>query len=621
VDPAKIRIIQRTTGSQYLKNDPFPDTPGWKQSRRVGVEFKVRPGTRSRRYLRFIRFAKPPVFWQSVPATMRFITLIAIATALACGLGCRKKESNAKTGQPAEASVFVRWHFVGSSFLAGNTNAAKLKELWALPATRRLAEQTLQKLAHSPRVLFGDRITQEEDERGAPLLRPMLDDLIHHESFLQVSGPTDKTAEWTLLVQLPAERIKVWQDNLIQLMQVWKLGTPVTNSLEGFPGWEVKRASTPALIRCVEAGQWLALGIGQDQLASVSEAARRIKTGGRPVAAASDYWLQTEMNLPRLREVLDLSPTIKWPRATLNVVAQGENLRSNVRMVFPEPVTGPLDPWLVPTNIINDPLISFTAARGIAPWLKNCESLQRLELTPTPNELFCWAQAHVAFQSFLAFPLDGAVTKLERAGGLAASLLDTNWQSRGLAQIAWQTNREVLWKGLPYITPYLHAAEFHGTDFVMGGLFPPAPLTNPPPAELLSQLTSQPKLVYYDWEITQARLASWRILAQLFSIIADKPQFTTNTAGLPWMMAVESKLGNTITEITADSSTEWSLVRKSHIGFTGIELVALTRWLESTNFPKLSFELAQDRHLKRSPPPPGGTVAAPPRPAASPPGK
>jgi hypothetical protein len=138
---------------------------------------------------------------------------------------------------------------------------------------------------------------------------------------------------------------------------------------------------------------------------------------------------------------------------------------------------------------------------------------------------------------------------------------------------------------------------------------------------LLSQLTSQPKLVYYDWEITQARLASWRILAQLFSIIADKPQFTTNTAGLPWMMAVESKLGNTITEITADSSTEWSLVRKSHIGFTGIELVALTRWLESTNFPKLSFELAQDRHLKRSPPPPGGTVAAPPRPAASPPGK
>lgn len=552
---------------------------------------------------------------------MRFVTLIAIVAALACGAGCREKESGTKAGQAAEADVLVRWHFVGSSFLSGNTNAAKLKELWDLPSTGRFAQQTLQKLAHSPRSCFGDRISKEEDDRGAALLRPMLDDLIHHESFLQVSGPADKTAEWTFLVQLPKERIKAWADSLAELMRVWKLGTPATNVIEGFSAWEVKRTAAPVLIRCVEAGQWLALGIGQNQLSGLDEAARRIKTGGRPVTAASNYWLRTEMNLPRLRQTLGLSAAVKWPRAELSIIGQGENLRSNMRIVFPDPVTGKLDPWLFPTNIINDPLISFTAMRGISPWLKNCELFQRLDLTPLPDEFFFWAQAHVAFQSFLAFPLTDAAAKLERAGGLAASLFDTNWQSRGLAQVAWQTNHEVLWKGLPYITPYLRPADSHGTDFVVGGLFPPAPLTNPPPAELLSQLVSQPKLVYYDWEITQARLASWRIMAQLFSIIADKPQFTTNTAGLPWMMAVESKLGNTITEISADSPTEWSFTRKSHIGFTGIELVALTRWLESTNFPKLGFELPQERHFRRSPPPPGGTTAAPPVPAVRPAGK
>jgi hypothetical protein len=123
-------------------------------------------------------------------------------------------------------------------------------------------------------------------------------------------------------------------------------------------------------------------------------------------------------------------------------------------------------------------------------------------------------------------------------------------------------------------------------------------MTNPPPAELLSQLTSLPKLVYYDWEITGARMTSWRVLAQLIATIAGKSQFTTNTAGQPWMIAVEPKLGNAATEVTADSPAEWSLTRKSHLGFTGIELVALVRWLESTNFPKFSFELPPDRPMQ-----------------------
>jgi hypothetical protein len=558
---------------------------------------------------------------------MRFATLIAIVAALACGVGCGKKESGAKTGPAPAADVLVRCHFVGSSSLASNTHAAKLKELWDLPEAGRLAGQTLQKLAHSPRVFFGDQITQDQVERGAALLQPMLNDLLHQETFLQVRGPADKTAEWTILVQLPAERITVWRASLTELMQVWKLGAPMTNTLEGFPAWEVKRSSAPALIRCVEAGKWLALGIGQNQLSGVNEAARRIKTGGRPIAVASDYWLQTEMNLPRLREALGLSPAIKWPRVTLNVVGQGENLRSNMRMIFPEPVTGPLDPWLVPTNIINDPLISFTAARGTSPWLQNCAALQQLGLTTAPNKLFCWAQGRqplehdIPFQSFIAFPQKDAASKLENASGHVSSLFNTNWQSRGMTNVSWQADRhELLWS-LPFINPFLKPMEYGGMDFLVGGLFPPSPVTNPPPADLLEQLATQPRLVYYDWEISEARLHQWRIIAQLFAIIADKPQLTTNTAALPWLVAIESKLGNTITEITADAPAEWSLLRKSHIGFTGIELVALARWLESTNFPKLGFELPQDRRLKQSSRAPGGSVGAPPAPATGPPGR
>jgi hypothetical protein len=88
---------------------------------------------------------------------------------------------------------------------------------------------------------------------------------------------------------------------------------------------------------------------------------------------------------------------------------------------------------------------------------------------------------------------------------------------------------------------------------------------------------------------------------------------STNNAALPWLMAIEPRLGNSATEIAAISPAEWSLVRKSHIGFTGVELVALALWLESANFPKLSLELP--------PAPPAKTASTPlAAPANKPPG-
>ena len=551
---------------------------------------------------------------------MRLLTVVLIASGLAGNVGCRKQESGETTGPAARDEVLVRYHFVGTTSLTDNTNASRFRELWNLPETRRLVEQTLQKLAHAPRTLYGDSVTPAQDERGAALLRPMLDDLPRHESFVQVRGSADKTAEWTLLVKLPADRLKLWRANLRELMQVWQLGKAATNMVEGFAAWEVERTDAPALVRCVEAGPWLALGVGQRAMTAVHEALRRIKSGGRPIAVASNYWLEAELNLPRLGAVLDFPPTIQWPRAKCTVTGSGENLRSKARLIFPANVTGPLEPWQIPTNIINDPLISFTAVRGVSPWLKECAMLRQLGLNPAPNELFFWAQGQLTFQSYLAFPLKQAASQLERAANRAPSLLGTNWHDRGMGHIGWRTNtHEMVWT-LPYINPFLKPTDYQGTEFVFGGLFPPSPLTNPPPGELLSELATEPKLVYYDWEITQARLTSWRIMAQLFAMLADKPQLTTNTASLAWMMAVESKLGNTITEVTAESPVEWSVARKSHLGFTAVELVALTRWLESVAFPKLSFELPADRTPRpasKSPPP---AANAPTQPAPRPPG-
>jgi hypothetical protein len=520
---------------------------------------------------------------------------------LLLGSGCNKKgESESKTDGP---SLLARSHFVGSRHLSSGTDAAKLREIWALPETRQLLEQTLLKLTHAPRTFYGDRISSAQDERGAALLRPLLDNLLGEESFFQVRGPADQHAEWTLLIELPAERLKVWTSSLEELANLWGLGRPTERTVEGYAAREIKRTNAPNLVVWAEAGQWLVLSIGQNSLPTFSEALGRIKSTGRPIPKASGYWLQLEADLPRLHQALSLSASIRWPTMALSLTGAGENLRSTMRLAFAESMTGPLPPWRVPTNIIREPLVSFTAMRGVGPLLGTCPTVSKLQLTAPPNEVFLWAQDGTAFQTFWAWPAQEAINTLKRIAEVAPSLVSPELQKRGVAQIIWQpTNSQVFWKALPAITPFLTRSEDGGREYITGGLFPPLRSTNPPPPDLLAQFIDRTNLLYYDWEITQGRLFQWQVLSQLFAVIADKPQLTTNYAALPWLLKIGPYLGNTVTEITVNSPREWSLNRKSHLGLTGVELVTLARWLESTNFPRLSFDLP--RPPRRAVPPP-----------------
>jgi hypothetical protein len=363
----------------------------------------------------------------------------------------------------------------------------------------------------------------------------------------------------------------------------------------------VKRGTAPGLVRWVEAGPWLVLGAGEAPLPGWQAAVQRLRATGRPLPALTNAWLRATLDSPRLIHRVGWAKAVHWPHAELSVAARGEQLRTTMQLTFAEPVTGALTPWHVPTNLVREPLISFTGARGVAPWLARSATLQQLELRPIPNELYAWAQETVPFQSFLAFPASDVTNQLARIGQRLPGLVGTNLQRSGLNQITWQpTNAQVSWKALPIIVPELKPARDGGSDFILGGLFPPAPSTNPPPAALLAQFSDRTNLVYYNWEITQARLWQWRMMAQLFAVVLDVPQFSTNTAGLPWLMKVDSHLGNTVTEISAVSPREWTLVRNSHLGLTALELVTLTRWLESVDFPVPSLALPEEP--RRRPP-------------------
>jgi hypothetical protein len=154
----------------------------------------------------------------------------------------------------------------------------------------------------------------------------------------------------------------------------------------------------------------------------------------------------------------------------------------------------------------------------------------------------------------------------------------------------WISNRsEMVWRGMPFIAPFLKPLRSADTDYLLAGMYPLTPRTNSPPPELFAQFVGRKDLVYYDWEITERRLLHANQTYQLFDILQKRQTMPTSASTHKWLQAVGPLLGNTVTEVRVSSPKELTLLRKSHLGLTGFELATCARWMDSPGFP-LSFE-------------------------------
>jgi hypothetical protein len=147
----------------------------------------------------------------------------------------------------------------------------------------------------------------------------------------------------------------------------------------------------------------------------------------------------------------------------------------------------------------------------------------------------------------------------------------------------------IQWSGLPFVIPYVSTAKASSGQYLVGGLFPTV-LTNttPMPPELAGQVHGRTNLLFYDWEITQERLLQLQMLVPLLSLLSPEDPQTRTVANTrvhqeiiaAWIKAMAPHLGNTVTEVFASSPREINALRKSHLGLSGAEIIALTRWLD-----------------------------------------
>lgn len=497
---------------------------------------------------------------------MRF----ALTTLLAAmGVACQPRSNTAT--EPDVADLLVRWQFVGTDRLVGDTQGAALRAVLAEPATRALVAHTLERLGQAP-------VTKP--------LAPLLHDLLHAESFVQARGEPPRP-EWTLAVRVPSERAAMW-------LNTW------TNAARA---WERPQ------VRAAQVGEWVVAGVGEEPLRGYEVVRQRLRRTGRPAAHHEPgAWLEIEADLARLAPGLGLPANVTWPRAHLTLVGQGESLRTVGRFSYPQPLELPLEPWRIPTNTIHDPLISFTALQGVRPWLAEHSLVRELGL-PAPNQIYGWARALAPYLTQFAWEMPDAATRIPAFQAKVPAVLRARlpWLDFGEVQLVPALTR-LVWTGFPLLVPFINPAPDPG--FVTAGIFPVSGAEKPAPSELFAQLRGRTNLVLYHWEITQPRLADWQDLRVLYDMVAGHAPPPTNTPAIRWLQDtnVTRHLGNAVTEITRTGPRELALVRRSAVGLTAFEIHWVTRWLDGRRFPLLSPPV---RLLGVPKPPEAGSTNAP----------
>lgn len=528
------------------------------------------------------------------------LVLLAAFGLVGAGCGDPKPDPNAApvvaptastTGSPAEkpaGEILAQIHFVGGEQLVAGTNAVTLKRIGSLKETAALKKDILDKLSTAPGRAKG--LDAKATADLAASIRPLLDDLISSESYLEVRDREDGDPEWALAVNLKEARLAAWESGLKEA--VAKLGYGEATSFEsnGAKGWEVPMKEGGNVFRFFMAEGWAAFGSGAKDQSLAGEIVARLSAVGKPGPSGSEEALGITIDFPRLVEAFKWERWSGLPYVDIQSSVIKDNVRSTGSLVFPEALGLKTEAWKIPTNTIHDPLISFTAVKGIAPWLEKQDFYQSVKLKQTPNQAFAWAMEGPFSLSHIAVSAPESTNQMKALFPRLEKISNEELKKRGLGSVT-NIAKSIMsqWKdAIPMAArPFVRTSEEPTDDFLIMGLFPVAhgQFTNPPPAGLIGHVASKEDVIYYGWEITQARLTQLKLMFQFASWLSTRPKMAADTSADKWVNAIGANLGNTATEITLASPREMKLVRRSHLGLSAFEIMTLAYWVADDEFP------------------------------------
>lgn len=523
--------------------------------------------------------------------------------------------SFAVIGAPTPTPM-AHFHSIGSQQLSADTNANKLKTIWNLRAapelkngqivldakgkqlfsqpTHQLMDKTMAKLGRLPSFIYASKFGENAD--NSTWVKPLLDDLITYESCGDYDA-NDRQWSWTLAIRITEERSALWSNNLSSMLKVWHFGVSTNIQIEGLSGWEFRQNNGPVVFRYVRAGSWCLLGMGSDSLPRLAAMAVQIKSAGRPKLCEAEGFLSGFVDIARLAprwpmyDYLPFLPLDRNPSISFQLTSKSDFVGTKAILHYPNAPVWNFEPWKLPTNTIKDPIIGFTAVQGIGAWLERQPNLKQIQIRPLPNQACLWS-FNLPFASYLAFPMPQAPEFVSRVAARLIPSIATNLASAQLGEMKYGSNK-LNWTvpALELIHPALAPISEPIGPFVLASLIPVPVFPDPAPAELFHQIVGRTNLLYYDWEFTQQRAMQERlIIGHAFDLFhppatPNASRDNTNHLANAWLNTAYVELGNTVTEAELTSPWDVTIKRSSQLGLSGLEIVLLTRWLDSPDFP------------------------------------
>jgi hypothetical protein len=319
---------------------------------------------------------------------------------------------------------------------------------------------------------------------------------------------------------------------------------------------------------------------------------QQLQKTGRPWPALKDSWLQAVIDWPLLTAG-NLAPSIplKPARMTVDMTAIGGRFHITAYLSYPDAVPWTPQPWRIPKDLVRQPLMSFTAAQGVEPYMQLDETFSRLATDPFTNQFFCWAQREMPFQSYMAWPVNDAANVLKDLGTKGLAIVNPILERQDHSRLNWvRAASEIVWNKSPLMGPFLRVAPTKEGTYLLAGLFLTEERNPLAPDDLWAQFENRSDLVYYNWELTGMRVHQWRVFCQLMPLLlpvsgqGSSPLAAQNSPPPllvveNWLAGLEFALGNTVTEVTRTAPDELTVVRSAPLVFTGLELVWLSHWL------------------------------------------
>ena len=513
----------------------------------------------------------------------------------------------AGTGKPE--NVVLQYHFAGAAQLAENPAAAAAKAVFAQPAAISFENLVLNRLATN----LAESLHFQTNAGTAALLRPLLDDLLRAESTVNMIGSSGKPMGFILAIQLDTQRAQVWQQNLKAALQ----GPGEELRAGKFSGWQWNKGAVDSFWM-VPARDWLLVGRGGDLASVRSDYLQQIREFGRPVPDLDTNWFEADVDWPRLANWFPTSSCpLKLARTQMAISVEERHFHMTGHVIYPEAIQWQPHSMSLPTNLVREPLLSFATGQNVEPFLKSDETLSRLCANPLSDQFYFWSMGELAFQSYLAWPVNDPRATLLKLSSQAIAELNPKLLEFDGTKLTWLPKASQLtWSRRQIVYPLVFAAPASNGQFLVASLFGLTPGKAPAPKALWAQLEDRTNLVYYDWEVTGPRVLHLLTVTEVLPILqmldigpggpsvagASPAKPGANALADPvvqsrldvqkqWLIGLVPLLAKTVTEVTKTGPGELTVVRDSPFVFSSLELVLLSHWLSDTPAGPLDMSL------------------------------